>query len=403
MNNIESKRKAIDSKKSRNVENKKDNLKTNQNICIEILHENKVKYFNELQSIVLPKKELELKMLLDDKSKYNYTLTNIEELTQEINEIKNGTEETEYYLKTMGLLKEYYLYLDTEESKINLKVFGKKEVFSSQKMIFLERYNEINNIKIEVINSKKSDSRKRNKGVEGNIGSSMTCNNCNSFDKIIATKDHYVCTECGISQGTIISNAVAYNDRSTGGSSGNETADYKRFNYFKEILLQIQGNELTEIPQSVIDKIINELSKENITDLSKLTIEKVKTLLKKTNNSKWYEHSSLIITKITNNATIKIPVEVQEKLFYMFKKIDNDFDRHSFRANFFSFPYIIHKLFELLNLSEFYQFFPYLDDRSKLHAQDLMWKTIINGFIEKKANDEIDNRFSIQWKYIKST
>jgi hypothetical protein len=389
MNNIELKRQIKNNKKSRII--KTEDPIGNQNVCIEILHENKMKYFEELQTVILKQKEQELQVLISNKMNYS-------DLENQIRNIKEKKEETDYYLRNMKLLEDYYIYLETDEAKQNNKIFGKKENTLSKQQEFLLLYNEINNITLRFKTDKKIDSRKKVKD-NYNKHEVLTCNNCNNFDTIVKEKDYYVCSECSIVQDTIISNVVSYNERTF--ISNNNTVDYKRFNYFKEILLQIQGNELTDIPQEIIDKIINELAKENFTNLDDLTIEKVQKLLKKTGNSKWYEHTSRIISQINNKKVINIPSHIQQKLFYMFKKIDNVFDQYNFRANFFSFPYIIHKLFELLDLPEYYKYFPYLDNREKLHVQDKMWQKIVNSFIE--ANDDIDNRFNINWRYIKST
>lgn len=341
-----------------------------------------------------------MQILLENKTQNSYSInTKISQLENEINKIKSKEEEEEYYLTTMGLFKEYYDYIDTEESNKSAQVFGKKNNTINKKKDYLDKYNDITNKEIVVVSKQKIDTRKKNKGIDSSIGAdSLKCNNCDSFDKIIQTKDAYVCTECGTVQGVIISNTLSFNESKN--HIKIESLDYKRFNYFKEILLQIQGNELTEIPQEIIDKIINELSKENFTDLSKLTIEKTKNLLKKTGNSKWYEHTSVIMMRLTNIKPIIIPLEIQEKLFYMFHQIDNNFDKHKFRSSFFSYFYIIHKLLELLDLTEYYKYFPYLDDREKLHFQDTMWKVVVE---ELKNENYNFNRFNINWRYIKST
>lgn len=397
MNSIEAKRQKL---KKTQKKNEKIDIENNNNICIDILYEKKMIYFKELQEIILPKKQNELKILLENKTQNSYSINSkISQLENEINDIVSRKEEEDYYLTTMGLFKNYYDYLDSEESNNEIQVFGKKNIIDNKKNIYLDKYNDITNKEIVLINKQKIDTRKKNKGINSS-SITLKCINelCYSFDKIIQTKDSYVCSECGIVQGTIISNTLSYNESKN--HIKIESLDYKRFNYFKEILLQIQGNELTEIPQEIIDKIINELSKENFTDLNKLTIEKTKNLLKKTGNSKWYEHTSVIMMRLTNRKPIIIPVEIQEKLFYMFHQIDNNFDKHKFRSSFFSYFYIIHKLLELLNLTEYYSYFPYLDDREKLHFQDIMWKVVVE---ELKNENYSFNRFNIDWRYIKST
>jgi hypothetical protein len=51
---------------------------------------------------------------------------------------------------------------------------------------------------------------------------------------------------------------------------------YKRINHFNEWLAQFQAKESTEIPDEVYEKIIAEIKKERIKDLSKLDTKKIR-------------------------------------------------------------------------------------------------------------------------------
>lgn len=373
MNLIESKRK---SKKSlKHVDENLDNL------SIDILHNRKTKYFEELQTIVLPEKQKEL-----EKLQRNKISKGIIELQTEIKNIINRTEENEYYLDNLHVLHKYTEFSNTKESE-NIKVFGKKNIkkVDTKKLDLYYDYLHNNNIRSCY-------------STNGSNSIDLKCKNCGAFDSTIKNEGFHLCSKCGITQDNVIFETMTFKDKEH--TCTIESIDYQRINYFKENLFQIQGKELKEIPQVLIDEIINELSKERFTDLSKLNLEKVKLILKKINRSTWYEHSSMIMSKITGQQAIKIPIDIQEKMFYMFNIVETYFKKYKFRPHFFSYPYIIHKLFELLELKEYYDYFPYLRDRNKLHEQDVMWSKIVVDIITDKL---LYQRFDISWRYIKST
>jgi Poxvirus Late Transcription Factor VLTF3 like len=344
-------------------------------ISIENIHKQKECYFENLQGVVLKNKKSQLESCIDKNSLKAQTLQN------EINDITQRKEENEYLLNTMGILKEYYSLIDSREKpKI---VFGKN--------VLNEHENELLNKYLDIIGHTKEEPIKKDL---------LTCTNCNKFDTIIQTKEMNVCSECGVEAGKILNMQIPYNDKENRNFLDYDV-EYKRINYFKEILFQFQGKEQVNIPQNVLDKIITEISKEKNNDLSKITITKMKHILKKTGNSKWYEHTPYILNQINGKPIIQIDVETQQKLLYMFKIIQTEFNNHKFRSNFFSYPYIIHKMFELLGKEEYYEYFPYLSDReNKLHYQDTMWKEVVNNIKNKK---NAHNKYLIDWRFIKST
>lgn len=373
MNLIESKRK---SKKS--VKAVDENL---DNLSIDIIHSRKIKYFEDLQKIVLPEKQKELEKL--QKNKITKGLIQLE---TEIKDIINKKEENEYYLDNLHILyKHTQLNESNTKDTSNIKVFGKKNVKI------------VDNKKIDLYNDYLHNNDIRSCYTINN-SVSLKCSNCGEFDSLIKNEGFHLCSKCGITIDNVIFETMTFKDKEH--TCTVETIDYQRINYFKENLFQIQGKELKEIPQVLIDEIINELSKERFTDLSKLNLEKVKLILKKINRSTWYEHASMIMSKITGKPAIKIPIDVQEKMFYMFNIIETYFKKYKFRPHFFSYPYIIHKLFELLELKEYYDYFPYLRDRNKLYEQDCFWLTVVTDII---ADKDLYNRFDINWRFIKST
>ena len=79
-----------------------------------------------------------------------------------------------------------------------------------------------------------------------------------------------------------------------------EYSPYKRVNHFKEWIKQFQAKESTNIPDEVYDRILCEIKKERITNMSKLDHIKLRQILKRLNLNKYYEHIHHIINLFSN-------------------------------------------------------------------------------------------------------
>jgi len=152
---------------------------------------------------------------------------------------------------------------------------------------------------------------------------------------------------------------------------------------------QSQARESTEVSQEVFDKLLLEIKKERITNLAKLTPEKVKTYLKKLGYNKYYEHIPHIICRLNGRQPPSISPEVEDKFRRMFKEIQEPFSKvcPKNRKNFLSYSYVLHKFSELLGYDELKSLFPLLKSREKLHQQDKIWEGICK---------------ELNWEYIKS-
>lgn len=153
---------------------------------------------------------------------------------------------------------------------------------------------------------------------------------------------------------------------------------YKRINHFNEWISQIQAKESTDIPEEIYEKIIAEIKKEKIRDMSKITARKMRYILKKIQSTKYYEHLNYILGRIINQSAPSFSPELEEKLRSMFKEIQTPFIKHcpKNRKNFLSYSYVLYKFFQLLEKDEYLRFFPLLKNREKLHVQDQIWKNI---------------------------
>lgn len=154
---------------------------------------------------------------------------------------------------------------------------------------------------------------------------------------------------------------------------------YKKINHFNEWLAQFQAKENTDIPQDIIESIMRELKKERISDPKKVKKDKIREVLQKLKFSKMYDHVQQIKNRIQQQMTmLTLSKEMEEKLQHMFKEIQPAFIKYcpANRSNFLSYPYVLYKLCQLLEMDEFLPCFQLLKSREKLYQQDQVWQKI---------------------------
>ena len=153
---------------------------------------------------------------------------------------------------------------------------------------------------------------------------------------------------------------------------------YKKINHANEWLSQFQAKESTDISEDIFDKIQEELKKEAYIDLKHLTSDKIRDILKKLDLTKYYEHCHYITNRITGKPAPVIDGELEDKVRNMFKEIQGPWMKYcpSDRSNFFSYPYIFYKFFQLLDKDEYLPYCRLLKSREKLQEHDEVWKRI---------------------------
>lgn len=211
-----------------------------------------------------------------------------------------------------------------------------------------------------------------------NDSSNNYCKNCKNNNFEIDSKNGIIiCTICGICETYFDNNNINYSD-TTHIETVSQPFSYQRKNHFKEWLNQLQGKEVTIIPESVINLVLLEIKKERITDIDKITSAKIKQYLKKLKLNKYYEHIPNLISKITNKPPLIINEEFENVLLDLFDKIQEPFIKHcpKTRKNFLSYSYTLHKFCQLLGKNEYLIYFPLLKSREKLFEQEKIWKNI---------------------------
>ena len=283
--------------------------------------------------------------------------------------IKNDPDNTQKYQSDMA---EYimkcmpYMNQHTDETE---EISNTDNVFNVKETVGLKRKDIFTDYLIEV--EKQNISRKIVKTAD----KCKTCPDSNLLH-FHDTSD-LVCDSCGAIIACLISEELTYKEEQ-------ETSEkvvnysYKRENHFNEWLSQFQAQELTNIPDEVIEQLRSELKKIKIKKLEDITHAKIRGLLKKLKLNKYYEHVPYITNILNGIKPPNMPQELEECLRMMFKDIQKPFDTHcpAERKNFLSYSYVLYKFCELLSEDEYLQYFPLLKSKEKLYQQDVIWKMI---------------------------
>ena len=200
-----------------------------------------------------------------------------------------------------------------------------------------------------------------------------TCENCESkniYECEITSS--LVCKDCGCSI-NYLATGLSYHDEQE--LSKNTQYSYKRQNHFNEWVQQFQGKESANIPEDIIESLRYELKKQRIEQVSKITHAKVRGLLKKLRQNKYYEHIPYITNILTGVRPPEMLPTLEERLRLMFNEIQEPFDKvcPKDRKNFLSYPYVLYKFCELLGEDQFLPYFPLLKSKEKLTQQDIIW------------------------------
>ena len=210
--------------------------------------------------------------------------------------------------------------------------------------------------------------------------SNNSCKNCRENNFQIDSKNGLIiCTNCGSCEQyyDYSSNGMNYSD-STHIETVSQPFSYQRKNHFREWLNQLQGKEVTVIPDTVINLVLLEIKKERITNSDDITSVRIKKYLKKLKLNKYYEHIPNLISKITNKPPLTITKDFEEVLLELFDKIQEPFKKNcpKERKNFLSYSYTLYKFCQLLGKDEYLIYFSLLKSREKLFEQEKIWKGI---------------------------
>jgi len=355
---------------------------------------------------------------------------NIKSIKEKINKLENQFNEQDYFIKTGSILYEYYNEIDNvannnnspnkktkkiekkqekKQEKIQEKkhdketapiinFFGIKKEEKIEKVIEEPEEPEENEGKrVVTINdfvqsganidrASKLDSYlskiDKSFGIKSKIVKKMDfCPKCKDkynkdFEMIVNNIEGFMsCIKCGHMEYVIIeSDKPNYKDPPPEATY----FAYKRTNHLNEILNQIQAKESTDIPCEVLELVREEVRKERIKDLTKLTNKKIRYFLRKLNLNKYYEHIAHIINRLNGLPPPIITKDIEDKLRIMFSAVNSAWGEipKKPKKNFLNYHYVLYKFVELLGHDEYKVLFPLLKSRDKIVAHDIVWKEI---------------------------
>lgn len=329
------------------------------------LHTKKLEYFDS------EKKNLN-KYVSELEEIKNSNSIRLKELEQKIYNIKNDIELNDYLLDFVSLLNKEQ---PSSLQQVN-NTTGKMDSYVNSK---------IDNSKSKLYNNYIRKFYPELKFIDDSVQNILPseCKNCKSDTFVYESRtSSEICTKCGLTDyvfGACNDSTPVYTDCCEQVSVFN----YKRNNHFQECLNQLQAKENTNIPPKIIEELLLEFKKYNITNPKLFTASLVKSYLKKLKYNKYYEHIPTIINEICGLRAPKMTPELEEQLKIMFDEIQDPFEKYSKiispnRKNFLNYNYIFYKMCQLLNKDEFLKFFPLLKSRENLYEHDLIWKGICN-------------------------
>lgn len=150
--------------------------------------------------------------------------------------------------------------------------------------------------------------------------------------------------------------------------------EYQRQNHFRDWLHRLQAKQSKRIPAELLDEIRVNCRRHGMTDLTQLTADRLRVILKKMGRSKYFEHTSLILSFFTGR-TLVISEVYEAKLFQMFRAIQTPYAKHKppSRKSMISYPYLLKKFFMILKLDID---IPLLKNREKLATCESVFKKI---------------------------
>lgn len=203
-----------------------------------------------------------------------------------------------------------------------------------------------------------------------------TCKACGEPVQLHTGLSMLVCVKCGATHPFLDATAalLSFSDDSYDYAS----FSYKRINHFTEWISAMQAKEATEIPQSVLDSVMQKLAERRIQSSDEITVHKVREALKELKLRKYYEHTQLIACKITGRAPPRMSPTQEERIKLLFMAASTAFQQlcPPDRSNFLSYSFTLYKFSELLGYTEFLPNFALLRGQAKLRRQDEIYKAL---------------------------
>ena len=299
----------------------------------------------------------------------NYENLEIEDINNyHINKIKNNIEEYNLYiLKTFDILNEYDILTKEGLSYTDSQFINKKTELKIKLINIIDPFYVV----------KRSHS--------SNDGKEQRCT-CSDF---IIIEDSLTleqsCQSCGLVYGENLSNIVDQTNMNYIDFIQNydltktflKSQGYERQNYYREKIDNLEASKFIKIPVDVVENIRIEMTKQRITN-EKLTIDNIKQILKKINKPKFYKHKYYVYKEITGKSLIKIDDYTKYELEIKFLEYEKAFKELITRekGNSLCYNYVMYKLLEIIQKSEYKKFFELPKNQSRIIEYDNIWKKV---------------------------
>ena len=300
----------------------------------------------------------------------NKLITDLKKLECEKNNIKNETDMTTYLLESSQMLSDYIQLEERETELLNSgECMDELNDIIARKNVITDKYLTAFD-KNYIPNTKFDDA--------GNV-----CDNCGVIYEYHS--EFLVCPKCGKCVQNIDQVDLSYKELHD--YEYKHQFQYDKISHLEDWLKRFQSRENRVIPDEILDKIRGEIKKERITDLSVLTEEKVKKYLKKLGLNDYYDNVIGIINRINGRKPFVLTPEVEQKIKYIFKEIQEPYEmfKPPTRKNFLSYSYCLHHICKILQLHEFSEYFPLLKSIDKLRVQDEIFEKIVNYMKERDS------------------
>jgi hypothetical protein len=298
------------------------------------------------------------KNIVYDLNKRAELLNSKKNLEEELENLSNNMDEINYYDMTGDLLTEYYTIRETTTHIETKNIFeylkkpeSAKQLNSTTKAVLFDKYCQ----RIEGIRVNKDDGTNRIK----------YCADCDIEKTLVVEESSYICSQCGNMEFVIIDEDKQIK----------EYSPYRRINHYKEWLNQLQAKEITDITSEVYENIVHEINKYKNLSINNIDRNRMQEILKKLGYNKLYEHIPFILNKLIGIEPPKINRETEEKLIEMFTMVQELWDiyKPKGRKNFISYPYVLYKCSELLELDDLLVYYPMLQP-PKIIEHDAIWQ-----------------------------
>lgn len=207
-------------------------------------------------------------------------------------------------------------------------------------------------------------------------GNKIFCGYCGG-SKVKSKNNHLlVCIDCKTVEEVII-NSGEESDEAIDGKMIKKPSQYQKKSHFDTLMFHFEMKRSYKVPKKIIT-MVNEYIKRSSLDPRTLWPRDIVDILKILKLNKYYTHYTYIYSRVTGNRVPVISENDKQKIYLLFNVVTKTWTKviPVERSNFLNYKYTMRKILEILNLHEFYKFFPYPKNDEKLMELDYYWSLI---------------------------